>query len=142
MLKNQKARMPVMILLMAAVFAAAVSAVNASGPSRADLSRPPRPDFSYLPEKIIAPPSYRSPLDTCFDVPLRELAQCRSESRVLALIPVTGAKDANHLSDYYQRIQANHPALFQADAADSILRPSGLRSGNAAVDTADYALRH
>ena len=46
----------------------------------ADLSWPPRPDFSHLKEKKVAPSSYRSPLDECFDVPLREIAQCRNES--------------------------------------------------------------
>jgi hypothetical protein len=45
-----------------------------------DLSWPPRPDFSYLRKKNVAPSSYRSPTDECFDVPLREIAQCRNES--------------------------------------------------------------
>ena len=40
----------------------------------------PSPDFSHLKEKKVAPSSYRSPLDDCFDVPLREVAQCRNES--------------------------------------------------------------
>jgi len=40
----------------------------------------PSPDFSHLQEKKVAPSSYRSPLDECFDVPLREIAQCRNES--------------------------------------------------------------
>jgi hypothetical protein len=45
-----------------------------------DLSLPLRPDFSHLSEENVAPSSYRSPTDECFDVPLRELAQCHSES--------------------------------------------------------------
>ncbi len=48
--------------------------------ANADLSWPPRPDFSHLKEKNVAPASYRSPTDECFDVPLREIAQCRNES--------------------------------------------------------------
>src|SRR5688500_13756426 len=46
-----------------------------------DSSWPPRPDFSYLGEKDVAPSSYRSPTDECFDVPLRELAQCRNDNQ-------------------------------------------------------------
>lgn len=48
--------------------------------TKVDLSWPPHPDFSYLKEKNVAPSSYRSPTDECFDVPLREVAQCRNES--------------------------------------------------------------
>jgi hypothetical protein len=48
--------------------------------TKADLSWPPRPDFWHLIEKNVAPASYRSPTDECFDVPLREVAQCRKES--------------------------------------------------------------
>jgi len=48
--------------------------------TKADLSWPPRPDFSHLIEKNVAPASYRSPTDECFDVSLSELAQCRNES--------------------------------------------------------------
>lgn len=48
--------------------------------ANADLSWPLRPDFSHLKEKKVVPSSYRSPLDDCFDVPLREVAQCRNES--------------------------------------------------------------
>jgi hypothetical protein len=43
-----------------------------------DLNWLPRPDLSHLGEKNVAPPTYRSPLDECFDVPLREVAQCRN----------------------------------------------------------------
>jgi len=46
--------------------------------ANADLSWLPRPDFSYLREENVAPASYRSPTDECFDVSLSELAQCRN----------------------------------------------------------------
>jgi hypothetical protein len=42
----------------------------------------PRPGLSHLREKNVAPPTYRSPLDECFDVPLREVAQCRNAIQV------------------------------------------------------------
>lgn len=45
-----------------------------------DLSWPSRPDFSHPREKNVAPSSYRSPTDECFDVTLSELVQCRNES--------------------------------------------------------------
>jgi hypothetical protein len=45
-----------------------------------DLNWLPGSDFSYLREKNLPPSSYRSPLDECFDVPLREVAQCRNEN--------------------------------------------------------------
>ena len=48
--------------------------------TKVDLSWQPRPDFSHLREKNVAPSSYRSPTDECFDVPLREVTQCRNES--------------------------------------------------------------
>ena len=46
--------------------------------TKAGLSWPPRPNFWPLREKSVAPASYRSPTDECFDVPLREVAQCRN----------------------------------------------------------------
>ena len=52
--------------------------------ANADLSWPPPSDFSYLKEKKVAPSSYRSPTDECFDVPLREIAQCRNESETFS----------------------------------------------------------
>lgn len=49
-----------------------------------DLSWPPSADLSHLREKNVAPPTYRSPLDECFDVALREVAQCRNAIQVPA----------------------------------------------------------
>jgi len=45
-----------------------------------DLNWLPHPDLSHFREKNVALPTYRSPLDECFDVPLREVAQCRNEN--------------------------------------------------------------
>jgi hypothetical protein len=82
MLKDRRFQILVVIALIVIALVSTISAVNPAYPSKADLSWPPRPDFWLLREKNVAHPSYRSPLDECFDVPLRELAQCRAESEM------------------------------------------------------------
>lgn len=74
MFKNRKVQMLVAIALIVTVLLVTISAVNPAG-------WPPQPNLSaYSPgERRIAPPSYRSPTDECFDVPLRELTACRDE---------------------------------------------------------------
>jgi len=127
MLKDRKFQMLVVIALIVIALMATVSAINPTYASRADLSWPSRPDFWHLREENVAPSSYRSRVDECFDVPMRELAQCRSESQTLSIIPVTGGQDAPDLSDYYQRhVETNSVGVF-AEASDYIMRHPELR---------------
>lgn len=80
MLKNRKFQTLVVIALIVTALMFTISAVNPDYLMKADLSWPPRPDFSHLREDNVAPSSYRSHVDECFDVSISELAQCRAES--------------------------------------------------------------
>jgi hypothetical protein len=142
MLKKRTFQILVVIALIGIALASTISAINPTFTSRADLSWPPRPSFQHLREKNVAPPSYRSQFGECFDVSLRELAECRNTSQAFTLIPVTGGQVATDLSDYYQRHAETSSAGIDDKASDYFLRHTELRSGIAAVDTSDYHLRH
>jgi hypothetical protein len=84
MLNIRKVQLLVLVVLIVIGLAATISAIYPSVPSKAALSWPPRQDLSASApaEKNVAPSSYRSPLDTCFDVPLREIAGCRAGNEI------------------------------------------------------------
>jgi hypothetical protein len=135
MLKNRRFQI-LAIALTATAFLATISAANASAPSKAGLSWP-------LKERSVAPPSYRSPLDACFDVPIREVADCHNTSQGNSQILITGGQAANDFSDYHQR----HPELSEVaegkvDMSDYFLRHREIGVPAESSDLSDYFLRH